>query len=184
MKIKRHEIREPITVEVSGTEPWLDDIYEMFAVPVGEAKPLIEARLVVSVVSSDYVRVKGRVDYRPWLACSRCADMIQWDVNAAVDAIYQPEREGVADKREHSLSRAELDEYYFQNDMIDLEVLINDAIHMEIPEQVVPCDESGDKCLKCGKDLTSECVYGANEDIRENPFAALRDLGKKTPKTK
>jgi uncharacterized metal-binding protein YceD (DUF177 family) len=123
--------------------------------------------------------VRGEVNYRPWLSCSRCGDLVPWDVAAKIDVIYQESPEHVASKREHSLSRGELDEYYFENGCVNLEELLNDTIQMEIPDHVVPCDAEGKRCQVCGIDLGDDQVFGSGAaETKANPFEALRGLRK------
>jgi uncharacterized metal-binding protein YceD (DUF177 family) len=187
MRLRISELSEPQAIEISGNEPWLRSIYESFAklaedaatAPNCRKSPLITGQLRATPIASEpsiIVHITGSVNYTPDLPCSRCSDLIPWAISASVDVYYEPP-EDLPDEKpgrhmEITLREDDLGRYHYTNDQIDIEALLNDTIQTHVPSQTIARDTERDNCLVCGKDLSSELVFGENRRD-ESPFSIL-----------
>ena len=168
--------------------PWLLDIHELvrrpgemkelrtqLPAPVGLGTELIgvsegspvdlelrlesvgEGVLVTGVASAT---VKGE--------CARCLTTVEDHLNFDVEELYYyPGRE------------AEEDAYWVQNDQIDLEPALRDAVVLELPFTPLCRPDCSGLCLVCGADLNAdpEHGHGATIDPRWQKLAGLAPEG-------
>lgn len=175
MRIPLTDLNRPKILTLKGDEDWLGRLYADF--PLGRDRALV-GTLTLEAGPGGEVSVRGKVEFAPTVACSRCAKSIPWPLAIDVDARFLPER-GPETKREITLTGADLDAYYIEHGAVDVEQLLNDVVQTELPLQLVRANEAGDECLICHADLDRELVYGAQEQAQEkpaSPFAALKDL--------
>jgi uncharacterized metal-binding protein YceD (DUF177 family) len=180
MRIHIKELNPDLSVHINGTEAWLERIYADFANQTSLRHtdldiPRLSADLELVLEEAGTVRVKGRIQYAPIVDCSRCALGIPWAMKLDVDARFLPAGVNVV-QREKNLSRAELDAYYLEDNVVDLESLINDAIHGALPLKLIATTDDGANCRICNVDLTEPQVYGTRQDTETSPFAALKGL--------
>ena len=177
MRIHIDELRPARTLALAGDEPWLDRIYTDFPAPAGEAAPRLTGELQLRREEGGSVLVTGRIDYAPFVGCSRCDRLINWPLGLPVEARFLPETANDQPK-EKNLSRADLDAYYLENYEVDVEGLLNDVIQTALPIAPVPATEDGDACRICSADLTGERVYGDGDDeeASASPFSVLKGL--------
>ena len=183
MRLKVSELLEPVTHSIKGDELWLSDLYKVFQ-PQSE-KPLnaskVSAQLTVTPIPSEpavIVRVHGTILYDPYVDCARCADPILWPVRAEIDVYYEPPEakiEKACTRPNINLREDDLNRYFYDNDEIDIEALLNDTIQTHIPSQTILRSTDGDQCLVCSVDLRRQLVYGepAND---ASPFAILKQM--------
>jgi len=176
MKIKIQDLITPMTLTVTGTEGWLSAIYEGFPVPAGTEVPRLKAHLTLTPDGYGRVDVTGLLEYAPLLTCSRCADPVTWPIQQTFRVNYRSEP--VADDREKDLQSHDLDTYYFQNDAINIEELINDLIETNIPTQVLRRSADGNSCAVCLTTLHETLVFetSTQDNEQDNPFAVLKKL--------
>jgi len=171
MKLVVSQMREPGSLVITGREPWLASIYKEFR--TGEA--LISGTLHYEPRHGGAVRIRGQIAFEPQIGCGRCDRSIPWDLGHTFDLLYR-EREGDDPRRERDLIREELDFYYIENDIIDLEIVINEQLQLVLPSQAVRRDPTGKMCLVCGDDVSSTLVAGPKDDRSQSPFAKLKSL--------
>ncbi len=178
MKIKVADLKEPLVVKISGREEWLSTIYGYFPAPEGTISPLISGELTVNEKGYGIVEVSGSISYAPFIACSRCAEPLQWPIDRDVDLMFRdlPENET---PRERELTLKEMDDFYIKDGALDLELIVNEEIQLEIPTTTVPKDNRGRGCSSCSdQGDKGKTVYSSDseEAERENPFAVLKNL--------
>jgi uncharacterized metal-binding protein YceD (DUF177 family) len=166
----------PQPVNISGNEEWLQPLYKGFPAPKSGTPPRLTGELLAKqAAEGTSVQISGSLRYKPFVDCSRCGKALQMDLNAQVDALYQPEPEILHEKNVHNLSESELDQYYLgEGNSVDLEGLINDLIHLELPDRPVCEDKS-----RCAPDKEEDSPLWSSEagaPAKENPFAVLAKL--------
>jgi uncharacterized metal-binding protein YceD (DUF177 family) len=184
MKLKAEDLRSPKTITISGDEPWLHLIYESFDIKgaVPEARK-ITGSLTVTPTNYGLYDVVGEVRFTPAVSCSRCEDMIPWEISRKIKVRYleQAPIEDEEEEVERDLEPSDLDAYYIDaQGMIDLEVVINDFIQTALPTRLVKTAPDGKSCLICHKDVSTKTVYQDAIKPEESPFAVLKNL--KLPK--
>jgi uncharacterized metal-binding protein YceD (DUF177 family) len=184
MKLKAEELRSPKTITISGDEPWLHLIYESFditgAIPTDRR---ITGSLTVIPTNYGLYDVEGEVKFTPTVSCSRCEDMIPWEISRKIKVRYleQAPIEDEEEEVERDLEPSDMDAYYVDaQGMIDLEVVINDFIQTALPTRLVKTAADGKSCLICHKDVSTKAVFKDVVKPEESPFAVLKNL--KLPK--
>lgn len=178
MKIKVSTLTAPLTVTVTGTEDWLNGIYENFPAPKGAQPSFVKAQINLRPDEYGRVEVQGQFEYQPFLSCSRCADMIPWAISQSFTVSFRPEPSAETLEKEVDLQAEDLDIYYFEDAAINLEELLNDLIQTSIPSQVIPKSADGKNCAVCLETLSDGLIYESEttDDDKTNPFAVLKNL--------
>lgn len=178
MKIKVSDLKRPLTVTVTGDEEWLDQIYSGFLVPEGKQAPRLKAEVTFTPETASIVDVKASIHFTPYVACSRCLDPLPWKIEREIAAIYRVPP-SFQDQKERELASNDLDEYWMESGIIDVEALLNEEVQLAIPSQTVLGDEEGNGCPKCRGHAHAGPLYQAKSaagEKTENPFAALKNL--------
>jgi len=137
---------------------------------IPEGAPLDLSVRLESVMEG--VLVSGRVNAVATGACVRCLD----DVDLEVDAEFQ-ELFAYADRAAHHQevgAEDDDDQYVLQDDLIDLEPVIRDAVVPTLPFQPVCDDDCPGLCSECGAHLADDPSHG-HETI-DPRWAALGSL--------
>ncbi len=184
MKLKAEDLRSPKTITISGDEPWLNLIYESFDIKGAvSAAHRITGALTVTPSTYGLYDVEGEVRFTPNVPCSRCEDMIPWEISRKIKVRYleQAPLEDEEEEVERDLEPSDMDAYYIDaQGMIDLEVVLNDFIQTALPTRLVKTAPDGKSCLICHKDVSSKAVFEDAVKPEESPFAVLKNL--KLPK--
>lgn len=184
MKLKAEDLRSPKTITISGDEPWLHLIYESFGMKTaGPEAQRITGSLTVTPSTYGLYDVTGEVQFTPSVSCSRCEDMIPWEISRKIKVRYleQSPIEDEEEELERDLEPSDMDAYYIDaQGMIDLEVVINDFIQTALPSRLVKTAADGKSCLICHKDVSERAVFQDAVKPEESPFAVLKNL--KLPK--
>jgi hypothetical protein len=154
--------------------------------------------------------VTGKVKSQLFLLCSLCADAFQFPLNLQFHALltqtemyadvpressrknafdydggmdaWLSDEEDEEDEDETpplNLSASDFEVTVVKEPLADLRELLNEQIILTLPMQPKPdTDDKGD-CVKCGRNQDSFSIE-AEEPLKENPFAVLKNLKKKT----
>lgn len=180
MKIAINSFETTTELQITGDEPWLNQIYEVF-MEEGQITSRITGSLSILREENGSAWVKGHLAFSPLVACGRCAQAVKLPLNVAISARFLSDSENPNRtenwQRERNLTRDDLDTYYMAGGVIDLEQLINDAINTEIPISYIPASDDGKSCRVCLADLTSAHIFGQEQEPKESsPFHALKRL--------
>lgn len=182
MKIDLKALTERSKIAISGQEEWLNSVYQEYAPPEGTQSSKLIGEIVVDPVGDRIVSVAVDCTFGPYVDCGRCNDRIPWPIALKSTVYFQDAPEFLNRKIDYKLSRGELDEYYFQDNSIDILGLIIDLIAMAIPTTTIDSSDDGSNCQICGINLLTDQVFGEPdvESIRPSPFAVLKNV--KLPK--
>ena len=174
MKIKISDIKTDLTIQVSGKENWLKDIYTGFQTVNGDKVAQIQANLTVTKLVDNKFRVTGSIFFNPFMVCSRCGELAQWVIrDDKINVLFQEEEEIVASEEDKVLLREELNSYYYHNEHIDIELFLNERIQLAIPYRNVPEEVETDHT--CAIRPAMDYTFKSDESNQPNPFAALKD---------
>jgi uncharacterized protein len=170
MAIKINDIPpEGLTVEIEESL----DLFDR-----GTPTTPIRAKVTITPEGSSMFHVKGTVNAKTDLECSRCLKHFPFHVtDTAMDFDLLPES-AAEQGAEHELVRAELDTEFYEGDEIEPLEFIREQLLLTIP--MVPVHSEGCKglCPVCGEDRNvRECgckPEGMPE--KESPFAVLRKI--------
>ena len=173
MIINTLKLKETESVIVKGDESWLECIYSEFK--HGYDKP-VQADLEIKEKYQGSYSVNGQVSFSPLLVCGRSHDPKPWPMTIKVDVLYRPESSSpkFAPNQEVVLTKADLDQYYVENNQINLLGLISELIFLEAPTSCVA--NEANICQFCGEELSSGKVYSSGDHEPSGPFASLKDL--------
>jgi len=175
MKIYLRDLQDgPLTVNLEGTEDWLQAVCQWFRAPKSVEVPRLTGNVTFNH-AGDFVWVEGSFSYQPFVACDLCSHLVQINLSGAISRSYGLELPEFKEK-EKDLKPGELDEFYLAGDHLDLGDMLNEVVQLALPAgnrhssghpECVPASEGGD-------------VFWSSESPGEreadNPFAALKKL--------
>ncbi len=174
MKININSINPTLVVDITGTEPWLANIYADYFGKDDKNHARLTGKIAFQAEEAGTFVVTGNLKFVPALPCCRCEKSINWPLDVALDLRYLPELTNSLEK-EKNLSQADLEAYYTEGGRIDLEVLVNDTINDALPLRVQHTKEDDSNCLECEKDLGGAKIW-SSQDEKPSPFAVLKGL--------
>jgi uncharacterized protein len=151
--------------EVSRTVPAPADLgIEVLQVPEGSP---VELDLRLEAVMEG-VLVTGTADVSLTGECARCLEPITDEITVDLQELYVYE--------DHALPEEEDDEVgTLQDDLVDLEPLLRDAVVLALPFQPLCRDDCPGLCPECGARLADDPDH-AHEAAIDPRWAALADL--------
>ncbi len=175
MKINISTLKAQSSLTFSGDESWLKEIYAEFPY-VKEEK--ITAEVLLTDKTESGIEVEGNINFNPPLECGRCQDPIPWPINIDFKVLYRPESATphYEPNQEVDLTKADLDQYYIENNEIDLGQLVAELVFLEVPTSCVKADETNSACYFCKKDLNKPTWHQSKSDEPSGPFAELSKL--------
>jgi uncharacterized protein len=128
--------------------------------------------------SPDGIRVKGEIKGYVSMACTRCLEEYRQEMDIAVDEFYR--RPGLApvgeDGRHMAASEVwEEDDYVIREGVIDLNVLVNDAVLLSLPIRHLCREDCRGLCQVCGANLNFERC-GCRQEVSDPRLEVLRTL--------
>ncbi|SMF47128.1 YceD family protein [Pseudobacteriovorax antillogorgiicola] len=161
------------TIEIQGDEEWLQPLYKSFVGKPGSQ--LLTGTIEIKSEGYGYASIEGELNYTPLVPCSRCADPISWPLSRKLEARFKPSDE-MATASEVDLIAEDFDYYYVEDNQVDIQQVIIDAIMTSLPSQLVQRSDDGKSCRVCGKDISADEVYRSKSKEDESPFAILKNL--------
>jgi len=127
----------------------------------------------------DGIRVTGSIGGWVNMECTRCLESYHRELDLRVDEFYRRPGLEVVDELEKRLPQGmempEEDAYVIQDNMVDLYVLVNDAIMLSLPIKRLCSEECRGLCPVCGENLNQgEC--GCLREAVDPRWEALRAL--------
>jgi uncharacterized protein len=112
------------------------------------------------------VKISGHAMVTAFIGCSRCLKEFSFPIDTNFEFEYLP-KEGFAEYEttEHELTSEELDIAFYQNDEIDIGVLVRELILLAIPMKPLCHEDCMGICPTCGKDLNEGLCGCGSEEI-------------------
>jgi len=111
--------------------------------------------------SPDGIRVKGKITGSVSMQCTRCLEEYRQDLDIGVDEFYRRPGLGAVTGDGKRLAYADVqeeDEYIIEEGVIDLSLLVNDAVMLSLPIKHLCSEECRGLCQSCGTNLNEgEC---------------------------
>lgn len=124
--------------------------------------------------SGEDVLAKGTVGFTHRLQCSRCSKEILIPKTEKIEVCYVPE---TLIETELELTETDINTFFYQGDIVDLEQLVRDAILLSMPMKFVCKADCKGLCPRCGKDLNEgkcSCAGGGVDPRWESLGKLLR----------
>ena len=106
-------------------------------------------RLHVDVDGESTVHVKGHLDVRLALECSRCLEPLSYALDQDLDLFFLPHREG-EEEDEVELTERDLVVGYYQGDRLDLGEIVREQIFLSVPMKRLCQEGCRGLCPACG----------------------------------
>ncbi|MGB7449306.1 MAG: YceD family protein [Ornithinimicrobium sp.] len=147
---------------------------EVIGVPAGE--PVVLDLTMESVVEGVLATAEVVVTARGM--CVRCLDEATHDVQVTAQELFAyPER--ASRHAQHDSAAEDQEQYELQDDTIDLETVVRDAVVTALPFQPVCRPDCPGLCAQCGVRLADEPRHA--HDTVDPRWAALADLAGSNP---
>ncbi len=144
---------------------------EVIAVPVGSDLEL-EARLEAVM---EGVLVTGTARAQAKGECVRCLDDVEQDLEVEFQELFvYPEKKKSDGRPRAEADEAETDEYLLQDDLVDLEAVVRDAVVLALPFQPVCREDCPGLCPQCGVHMSEDPQH--MHDSVDPRWAALQSL--------
>ena len=155
----------------------------------------------------DLIHVTGKVNTQLYLLCSLCADAFQFPVQTQFHVLLtqtqiyaetpretsrknldtstghsgweEDDNESDLDTPPMNLNASDFEVSLVTEPLADLKEILNEQILLTLPMQPKPPKDNDGNCVKCGKNQLSFHPEH-QETLKENPFAVLKNLKKKS----
>jgi uncharacterized protein len=118
------------------------------------------------------LRVRGRLETRLTLTCSRCLEPFSFPVGSRFDVTYSTE---VPVEDEVELGGRDLTVVHLEGDTVDLAEMAREQVLLEVPMAPVCRPDCRGLCPRCGANL-NQGACGCAESAADPRFAVLRKL--------
>lgn len=99
-------------------------------------------------------RLRGSISAPVELVCVRCLEPFRLDLNEALDLLFLPASANVGpEDEERELKDEDLAVSFYQNDAIDLSLLIREQLYLALPMNPVCRVDCAGLCAACGANL-------------------------------
>jgi len=161
---------EPIWLEQTETAVELH-----LAVDGVEFPAPVRVKVKVTRMQED-VLAQGRVWTAARLACSRCLEPFDLDLEGSFDALFVPDTGAYATRKGRRDFEWGDERVNFYSEMtIDLSAEIRECLELELPLKPLCRPSCAGLCPQCGKDL-NDGPCDCPPDEGDDPWAALRKL--------
>lgn len=123
------------------------------------------------------VQVDGKLTIETELACDRCGELFQRNIENQFTYVVKNEVDTSLQEQEHELLDEEINTVYLQESTIDISEMLREQFYLTIPESRMCKQDCMGLCLSCGAPLTSESC-SCQPDMSGSPFAVLQKLKK------
>jgi uncharacterized protein len=120
------------------------------------------------------IRLRGKLSARLELQCARCLEPVKQDVKREFELLYRPLGTD-AGRDELSVTDAEAEIGYYQNDGLLLEDVLREQVLLALPLKVTCNPDCKGLCPQCGKNLNQE-QCSCSTEVEDPRWAALKEV--------
>ncbi len=122
-------------------------------------------------------RLGGSLTATVELSCVRCLEPLRLDLVEPLDLLFLPSSANVAPGKDEDreLKDEDLAVSFYQDDRIDVGLLIREQIYLALPMKPICRDDCQGLCSKCGTNLNSSSCNCAREAV-DPRLASLKTL--------
>lgn len=165
MKIKLHELSQPIEISLTLREGWVKAIFTRLKTELKEPFSLF---LKVEK-DKDVITVSGHLKATFVLNCARCAK----EIDCRADEFFSPLFIHGREPKDLSTSNLSSDATYFQSDELDLAEVIQEQVVLATPYQPLCSLVCKGICQRCGQDLNAGACQCDKKET-QSPFSVLK----------
>lgn len=120
--------------------------------------------------------LRGSIAAPVELECVRCLEPFRLDVGEALDLMFLPPSANVGpEDEERELKEEDLTVSFYQDDAIDLSLLIREQLYLALPMNPICRDDCAGLCAACGANL-NVAPCGCVRDTVDPRLASLKTL--------
>jgi len=120
------------------------------------------------------IRLRGKLSTGLELLCARCLEPVKQDVKREFELLYRPLGTD-AGRDELSVTDAEAEIGYYQNNGLLLEDVLREQVLLALPLKVTCRPDCKGLCPHCGKNLNQE-QCSCSTEIEDPRWAALKEV--------
>lgn len=167
MKVKLHELSQPIELSLTLREGWVKAIFTRLKTELKEPFSLF---LKVEK-DKEVIFMEGHLKATIVLNCARCANQMDYRIDEFFSPMFI---HGKEPKDLHS-SDLSLDATYFQSDELDLAAVIQEQVVLATPYQPLCSPFCKGICQQCGQDLNAGSCQCDKKEV-QSPFSVLKTV--------
>ncbi len=168
---------------IRAPETAFDKVYPPSAFTQADEEYMIAAPVTLHLdihKDGSRFRLAGGVQTTLELPCSRCLEPFTLPVDATFDVSYQPQSANVGEG-ELEVGEADLSTAFYENDQIDLGVLMREQFYLALPMKPLCREDCKGLCPECGTNLNAG-TCNCRHEWTDSRLAALKALVKDEPK--
>lgn len=169
MKLKLHELTEPLSFSLSEETQWIQPIFTQL--DLSFKKPL-SIHVTIERNKED-IFVQGHIKGVLILNCSRCVEDFEYKVDEFFSPVFTHGKD--PHHKDIELSPCELEISYFEGDEIDLSEIIQEQILLVIPLKPLCKEICKGICVHCGQNLNIKKCQ-CKKRCATTPFSVLKDV--------
>lgn len=123
------------------------------------------------------IRLSGGLEASFELACARCLEPVQHEVEHKFDLLYRPQGAD-AGREELSVTSAEAEISYYQGEGLLLEDALREQVLLALPLKLICREDCKGLCPHCGKSLNFDRCSCA-EAMEDPRWSALKEIRSK-----
>ena len=137
----------------------------------------VEVKGQLDRVDEASFRLDGSLSATVELSCVRCLEPLRLDLNEPLDLLFLPSSANVAPGKdeERELSDEDLAVSFYQDNKIDVGLLIREQVYLALPMKPICRDDCQGLCSTCGTNLNSSSCNCAREAV-DPRLATLKTL--------
>lgn len=120
------------------------------------------------------IRLSGRLSAGFELSCARCLEPVAQDVKREFELLYRP-LGAEAGRDELSVTAAEAEIGYYQDEGILLEDVLREQVLLALPLKVTCREDCNGLCPECGKNLNQE-QCSCETSLEDPRWSALKEI--------
>jgi uncharacterized protein len=165
---------EGLELSEAKDSEWLSE-----ALASSQARPAPGAELAIRVrasATSGNVFVRGEMQTRLVLVCSRCAEEWLEPSGFPFQLVLAPAKEERGEEEEVELTKDDLEFTYYQREVIELDDALREAVILQLPEYPLCRPDCKGLCQRCGQDLNRGSCACRPEREADGRLARLKDF--------
>ncbi|HBQ20961.1 MAG TPA: hypothetical protein DD708_03375 [Deltaproteobacteria bacterium] len=167
LKLKLHEIKEPLSFSFSEENGWLKAVFThlklSFQGPVSIGLEITKDK--------DIIFFQGHLKVSLTLPCSRCVENMAYEIDEFFSPVFAHGKDPHREKAELSLE--DLDITYFDKDEIDVGEIIEEQVGLLLPLKPLCSERCQGLCSACGQNL-NEKRCSCKKEVPVSPFHVLK----------
>jgi len=175
MKIKLHELSQPLEISLTSQEGWVRAVFTRLKTALKGPFSLF----MKVEKDKDVIFIEGHLNTTFVLNCARCANEMDYRVDEFFSPVFihgrEPKDHGTHTWGTSASSAHSPDATYFQSNEIDLGEVLQEQIVLAAPYQPLCSPACKGICQQCGQDLNAGSCQCEKGGVK-SPFSVLKTV--------